>query len=77
MTPKDLLATRVRTGRSQRDLAHDLGVEPNTVARWERTERPIPLWVDKCLAGWAREQALYEELVRLQHRVKRLQRKGR
>jgi transcriptional regulator with XRE-family HTH domain len=43
---------------SQAALAKELGVTPNTVARWERSEVPIPHWV-------APYQALQERVAEL------------
>lgn len=42
MTPEALRARRQAAGLTQSQLASHLGVSPNTVARWERGERPIP-----------------------------------
>ena len=41
MDGKALRDRRRRLGMSQRDLAHELDVPPNTVARWERGELTI------------------------------------
>jgi transcriptional regulator with XRE-family HTH domain len=37
-----LRAIRRELGWTQRELADEAGVTANTVARWERGERPIP-----------------------------------
>lgn len=34
----NLRATRIRRGLTQKQVAAELGVSPNTVARWERGE---------------------------------------
>jgi len=67
----------MRTGRahSQRQLAAVLGVAGNTVARWERGERPIPRWVDQVLALWNELAACRNELERAQITNARLQRR--
>ena len=41
MTPQELRSTRERLGFTQAQLAAELDVQPNTVARWERGELPI------------------------------------
>ena len=41
MTPIEFRQVRKTLRFTQEELAHKLGVEPNTVARWERGERPI------------------------------------
>src|ERR1051326_7967312 len=41
MTPSELLTRRRSLGLTQERLAQMLGVAANTVARWERGERPI------------------------------------
>ncbi len=40
----DLKALRLRLGTTQAALARTVGVVPNTLARWERGELPIPAW---------------------------------
>jgi DNA-binding XRE family transcriptional regulator len=42
VTAADIVALRQRHGWSQPQLAHELGVAPATVARWERGEGEIP-----------------------------------
>lgn len=41
MTGNELRKRRARMGLTQAQLAAHLGVDPNTVARWERGELPI------------------------------------
>jgi transcriptional regulator with XRE-family HTH domain len=41
MTSVEFSLIRKTLGLTQQQLAQNLGVEPNTVARWERGERPI------------------------------------
>jgi DNA-binding transcriptional regulator YiaG len=42
ITAADIVALRQRHHWSQPQLAHELGVSPATVARWERGEGEIP-----------------------------------
>ena len=51
MTGAELRRTRRKAEQTQQQFATDLGVAPNTVARWERGERPIPKWVTRRLAA--------------------------
>ena len=37
-----LLGFRTHRGMTQAEMAAWLGVRPNTVARWERQEKPLP-----------------------------------
>lgn len=46
MTGDELRALRHETGLSQMAFAGELGVAKNTVARWERGERPISKMVE-------------------------------
>ena len=46
MTPIELIARREALGLSQGLLAHRLGVEQNTVSRWEHGQRQIPAGVN-------------------------------
>lgn len=41
---------RVGRGMTQAEMAAWLGVRPNTVARWERQERPLPVLLALVLA---------------------------
>src|SRR5215467_6777693 len=41
LLPDDLRARREALGLTQAKLAETLGVTPTTVARWERSERPM------------------------------------
>lgn len=41
MTPKELLSRRRDLGMSQAELAKELGIPANTIARWERGELTI------------------------------------
>lgn len=41
VTPEELRTARQSFGLSQEALAKLMGISPNTVARWERGERPI------------------------------------
>jgi DNA-binding transcriptional regulator YiaG len=42
ITAADIIALRERHRWSQQQLAHELGVSPATVARWERGDGEIP-----------------------------------
>jgi DNA-binding transcriptional regulator YiaG len=42
ITAADIIALRERHRWSQQHLAHELGVSPATVARWERGDGEIP-----------------------------------
>ncbi len=46
MTPKQLQTLRAKSGWTQVDLADRLGVDPNTVARWEQGVHAIPKVVE-------------------------------
>lgn len=74
MTGKTLRAEREAgpEPRTQSQLAADLGVVSNTVARWERDELPIPTWVDKVIALIHRVDHLEQELARARARYDRL-----
>lgn len=41
MSPEDLKSERLALGVTQRQLAAVLGVHPNTIACWERGDKPI------------------------------------
>lgn len=45
MTGAQLRAFRTEEGMTQAELADFVGVEANTIARWERDEAPIPKYV--------------------------------
>ncbi len=45
LTPATLRLARERLGLTQLALSEALGVHPNTIARWERSERPIPSYL--------------------------------
>jgi len=49
MTGKRFRQIRRKLGLSQSQLAKLLGVWPNTVAIWDRGEKPIPVMVELCL----------------------------
>lgn len=57
MTPEGFKHRRVALGLSQVKLAEALGVTSTTVARWERGERRIAVWVDNALDALERERA--------------------
>jgi transcriptional regulator with XRE-family HTH domain len=64
MRGKELRAIRKRLGWRQADLAEELGVTANTVARWERDEMEVSPPVEKLIrltVGW-REAARRLEL---------------
>lgn len=44
--------TREQNGMSQKGTAHRIGVHLNTIVRWERGERSIPVetFIDYCIA---------------------------
>jgi DNA-binding XRE family transcriptional regulator len=78
MTPEELYRIRtIRTVRAhtQRELADVLGVAGNTVARWERGDRPIPRWVDQSLALWQQLAGCKNERDRVQITCERLRRR--
>jgi transcriptional regulator with XRE-family HTH domain len=43
VTGRELKKRRALLGLTQKELAERLGVSPNTVARWERGERQVPV----------------------------------
>ncbi len=49
MTGDELRDKREALGMTQEQLATELKVAPNTVARWERGERSIPPYLDLAL----------------------------
>jgi putative transcriptional regulator len=49
MTANKLKAMRARLGLTQEELAKQLGVTPNTVARWEQGIHAISPVVDRLL----------------------------
>jgi DNA-binding XRE family transcriptional regulator len=75
MTPTELYDIRTGRAHSQRQLAAVLGVAGNTVARWERGERPIPRWVDQSLAVWQQLAVCKNELEQAQITGARLRRR--
>ena len=75
MTPKELYDFRTGRAHSQRQLAAVLGVAGNTVARWERGERPIPRWVDQSLGLWQELAVCKNELEQAQITGARLRRR--
>ena len=44
MTPEEFRAARAALGLSQAKLAAQLGVEENTIWRWEKGYHPVPKW---------------------------------
>lgn len=50
MTPSTLKSLRASLGWSQQRLAEELGVQRNTVNRWEMGTNPIPPMAQKLLA---------------------------
>jgi transcriptional regulator with XRE-family HTH domain len=52
MTGSELRQLREASGFSMRGLARRIGVDPKTIARWEKGEHPIGL--------------VYEKLIRIQ-----------
>ena len=63
---------RIAEKLSQARLAESLGVTPNTVARWERCEVPIPQWVARLQAAQAKIKELQTSLVNLTEEKKKL-----
>ena len=53
MSGVNLKLFRQRLGLTQAKTARQLGVAPNTFARWERGELPIPEWVTQLLSRMA------------------------
>jgi transcriptional regulator with XRE-family HTH domain len=56
MTGDELRKVREALGMTQEQLAIALGVAPNTVARWERSERAIPPYLSLALQTVERER---------------------
>jgi transcriptional regulator with XRE-family HTH domain len=56
MTGDELRKRREDLGLTQEQLATALGVAPNTVARWERSERAIPPYLSLALQTVERER---------------------
>ena len=54
MTPDDLKALRRQLHLSQAKLAAKLGVDPQTVWRWEAGRNPINRWIARYLRELAR-----------------------
>lgn len=52
MTPADLKSARSTLGLSQAGLAARIGVERNTINRWEMGLHPIPRWARLLLAKY-------------------------
>lgn len=50
MTPAQLKTLRAALGWSQTRLAEELGVQRNTVTRWEMGLNPVPLMAQRLLA---------------------------
>lgn len=55
MTPAQLKAIREKLGLSQAALADTLGVQRNTVVRWEMGMHPIPEMAVKFMALLAKQ----------------------
>ena len=49
MTAKELRKWREQKGWSQKKFAEKIGISQSTVSRWERGNRPIPLWLERFL----------------------------
>jgi DNA-binding XRE family transcriptional regulator len=75
VTSTELYHIRTSRAHTQRQLADALGVAWNTVARWERGERPIPRWVDQSLAVWQQLAVCKNELEQAQITGARLRRR--
>lgn len=56
MTGDELRGKRALLGMTQEQLAAELNVAPNTVARWERGERSIPPYLDLAMETVERNQ---------------------
>ena len=56
MTGDELREKRQSLGMTQEQLAAELKVAANTVARWERGERSIPPYLDLALESIERSQ---------------------
>lgn len=56
MTPAELKSLRAALGWSQQRLAEELGVERNTVNRWEMGTRKISRMAEKMLATIVQQQ---------------------
>src|SRR6266542_2093756 len=57
MKGKDLKKRRQKLELTQEQLAQELSVDRNTIARWERDERAIPTYLDLALKTVERESA--------------------
>jgi transcriptional regulator with XRE-family HTH domain len=49
MTGRRFKQVRTKLGLTQAQLAKVLGVWPNTVALWDRGDKPIPTTVELCM----------------------------
>jgi transcriptional regulator with XRE-family HTH domain len=58
MTPTELHVWRKQAGLSQAGLAVLLGIDKQTVSRWERGDRGIPPFLHLALAYLARARGL-------------------
>lgn len=61
MKPADLKAFRKALGLSQEALAAALGLQRNTVARWENGRRAIPALLPASLEALSRAKDAFQE----------------
>jgi transcriptional regulator with XRE-family HTH domain len=70
---QDLKTRRTKQNQTQKQLAGILGVTPNTVARWERSEAPIPDWVARVLAFDEQMSVMRRRIDQQENQIKNLQ----
>ncbi len=61
MEPRELTASRIRLGLTQRELAERFGVHPMTVNKWENRHHRIPEMVRLALIGLEHERRRAEQ----------------
>jgi DNA-binding transcriptional regulator YiaG len=75
MEPKEVKRIRKRLGRTQAELAQDLGVSRETVARWETGTRPVPGPAARLLERLQREGQMLKRIVQEERGTKRKRRR--
>jgi transcriptional regulator with XRE-family HTH domain len=76
ITPADLREARRVRNLSQRELAEAVGVDSNSLARWEQGTRSIPKWMERMLDLMRRLDIVEHELAREVAARERLQRRA-